>query len=135
MSYKCPVKIRTNDFNFITCSCYYSDWKNIKETEDKSWKFDEIEKGKKSFRKLYYAKKVIVHCCYSCFEKAIMMNPFIINDDNAKAGFCIIKNFLNAFDSCKEICNTCIYFFVNEFKDEFNFVWFLFRWKRFVLYF
>ena len=135
MSYKCPVKIRTNDFNFITCSCYYSDWKNIKETEDESWKFDEIEKGKKSFRKLYYAKKVIVHCCYSCFEKAIMMNPFIINDDNAKAGFCIIKKFLNAFDSCKEICNTCIYFFVNEFKDEFNFVWFLFRWKRFVLYF
>ena len=122
MSYECPVKIRTNDFNFITCSCYYSDWKNIKETEDESWKFDEIEKGKKSFRKLYYAKKVIVHCCYSCFEKAIMMNPFIINDDNAKAGFCIIKNFLNAFDSCKEICNTCIYFFVNEFKDEFNFV-------------
>ena len=45
------------------------------------------------------------------------MNPFIINDDNAKAGFCIIKKFLNAFDSCKEICNTCIYFFVNEFKD------------------
>ena len=135
MSYECPVKIRTNDFNFITYSCYYSDWKNIKETEDESWKFDEIEKGKKSFRKLYYAKKVIVHCCYSCFEKAIMMNPFIINDDNAKAGFCIIKNFLNAFDSCKEICNTCIYFFVNEFKDEFNFFWFLFRWKRFVLYF
>ena len=29
-------KIRTKDFKIITCSCYFSDWKKIKETEDES---------------------------------------------------------------------------------------------------
>ena len=110
MSYECPTKVRTNDFNFITCSCYYSDWKKIKDSEDESWKFDEIEKGKKSFRKLYYSKKIIVHCCYSCFEKAIMMNPFILDEERAPAGYYIIRKYLNAINSCDEICNACIFF-------------------------
>ena len=123
MSYECPTKVRTNDFNFITCSCYYSDWKKIKDSEDESWKFDEIEKGKKLFRKLYYSKKIIVHCCYSCFEKAIMMNPFILDEERAPAGYCIMRKYLNAINSCDEICNACFFgFFVNEFKNEFNFL-------------
>ena len=121
MNYENPVKIKTNDFIFITCSCFYSDWKKIKETEDESWKFDEIEKGKKSLRKLYYHKKSIVHCCYSCFEKSIIMNPFVVDED-AKPGFCIVKKFLNALNSCEEICNACIIFCVTEFKNEFNYV-------------
>ena len=50
-------KIRIKDFTIITCLCYFSDWKKIKETEDESWVFDDIEKGKKSFRKLYFSKK------------------------------------------------------------------------------
>ena len=118
----CEIKLKTNDFNFITCSCYYSDWKRIKNTEDESWKFDEIEKGKKSLSKLFYQKNTVVHCCYSCFEKSIMMNPFVIEDGNAKAGFCIIRKFLNAIDSIEEICPACVLFFVNQFKDEFHFV-------------
>ena len=122
MSYESPVKIRTNDFDFITCSCYYYDWKKIKDNEDESWKFDEIENGKKSFRKLYYSKKIIVHCCHSCFEKSIMMNPFILDEERALAGYCIKRKFLNAINMCDEIFNACILFFVNEFKNEFNFL-------------
>ena len=117
----CPKKIKTNDFTYVTCSCFYSDWKKIKETKDESWKFDEIEKGKKSLRKLYYHKDIVVHCCYSCLEKSIMMNPFIL-DENEKAGHCIMKKFLNGISSCGDICNACIYFFINEFKNEFNYV-------------
>ena len=55
----------------------------------------------------------MVNCCYSCFEKAVMLNPFVLDED-AKAGFCIIRKFLNAIRSCDEICNSCIFFFVNE---------------------
>ena len=118
----CEIKLKTNDFTFITCSCYYYDWKKIKDAENDDWKFDEIEKGKKSLRKLFYQKNVVLHCCCSCFEKAIMMNPFVIEDENAKAGYCIIRKFLKAINSLDEICPACIFFFINEFKDEFNFV-------------
>ena len=118
----CEIKLKTKDFNFITCHCNYSDWKKILDTVDESWKFDEIEKGKKSLRKLFYQKNSIVHCCYSCFEKSIMINPFVIEDKNATVGFCIIRKFLNAIDSIEEICVACIWFFVNKFEDEFHFV-------------
>ena len=112
---------KTNQFNIVTCSCYYSNWKKIKDTNDESWKFDEIENGKKSFRKLFYKQMTIVHCCCSCFDKSIIMNPFIL-DENAPAGYCIMKKFLNSGSSCDEICNACIYFFVDNFKEEFNFL-------------
>ena len=113
--------LKTNHFNITTCSCYYSKWKEIKDTDDESWKFDEIENGKKSFRKLFHKKMTIVHCCYSCFEKAIMMNPFIL-DENAPVGYCIMKRFLNGVHSCDEICNSCVLFFTNTFKHEFKFL-------------
>ena len=114
-------RLKRNQFTIVTCSCYYSNWKEIKETNDESWKFDEIEKGKKFFRKLFHKKMTIVNCCYSCFDKAIIMNPFILSA-GAPSGYCIMKRFLNASSSCDEICNSCVMFFVNEFKDEFHFL-------------
>ena len=53
-----------------------------------------------------------------------MMNPFIVDEERAPAGSCIIRKYLNAINSCDEICNACIFFiFVNEFnKNEFNFL-------------
>lgn len=111
--------LKTKQFKIITCECYYSKWKEIKDTNDESWKFDEIEEGKKSFRKLFHKKMAIAHFCESCFEKAIKMNPFIL-DDNAMSGHCIIMRFLNA-TTCDKICNSCVWFFVNEFKHEFKF--------------
>ena len=47
------------------------------------------------------------------------MNPFIL-DDNAMSGHCIMMRFLNA-TTCDKICNSCVWFFVNEFKHEFKF--------------
>ena len=114
-------KFRTKDFKIVTCSCYFFDWKKIKETEDESWKFDDIEKGRKCFRKVFFSKSTLVHCCHDCFEKAVMLNPFVLNDD-AESGFCILKRFLNAIGSIDEICNACLFFFVNKYENEFNVV-------------
>ena len=50
-------KIRTREFKIITCSCYVSDWKKIRETEDENWKFDEIEKEKKNLLEKFSQKK------------------------------------------------------------------------------
>ena len=38
-------KIRTKDFKIITCSCYFSDWKKIKETEDESFESMDVLKN------------------------------------------------------------------------------------------
>ena len=121
MSYVSPFQVKTSDLKIITCTCFYSSWKEIKDTKDESWKFDEIEKGRKCLRKFYFHKKTIVHCCYSCFEKLIIMNPFVVKEDS-NAGLCIVRKFLNAINSCEEICNACIIFFVTEFENEFNYV-------------
>lgn len=111
---------KTSDFNIATCSCYYSNWKEIKDINDESWKFDEIENGKKSIRKLFHKKMTIFHCCWSCFDKSIMMNPFIL-DENSPAGHCIMRKFMSVGSTNDEVCNACIWFFVENFKKEFNF--------------
>ena len=113
--------LHTNQFKIITCNCFYSIWKEIKDTNDESWQFDKIENGKKSFRKIFYKIMTIVHCCHSCFEKSIMLNPFILKD-GSPSGYCIMKRFLNGINSCDEICNSCIIFFIEEFPSEFKFL-------------
>ena len=50
------IKFKTSDFIIQTCSCHYSIWKKIRDKNDETWKFDEIESGKKSFRKLFHQK-------------------------------------------------------------------------------
>ena len=114
-------KIRTKDFKIVPCSCYFFDWKKIKETEDESWKFDDVEKGRNCFRKLFFSKRTLFHCCHGCFEKAVMLNPFVLNDDD-EVGFCIVKRFLNAIGSVDEICNSCLIFFANKYENKFNVV-------------
>lgn len=115
-------KIRTREFKIITCSCYVSDWKKIRETEDENWKFDEIEKEKKkSFRKVFANKMILLHSCCNCFEKIIMENPFII-EANDLAGHCIMKRFLCAIGSVDDICNGCLSFFISKFENKFNIV-------------
>ena len=51
----------TSDFQIVTCECFCYDWKEIKESKDESWKFDDIEKGKKTFRKFFGNEKTIFH--------------------------------------------------------------------------
>ena len=114
------MRIKTSDFEIATCSSYCSKWKEIKDTNDESWKFDEIESGKESFRKLFHQKMTIFHYCYSCFEKSVMMNPFVLSSD-APAGHCLMAKYGNR-NMCSDICPTCIWFFISQFKDELHFL-------------
>ena len=106
------IKLKTSDFIIQTCSCYYSIWKKIRDKNDETWNFDDIECGKVSFRKLFHQKMTIFHCCYSCFEKVVVMNEIILKSD-ADFGHC-----LKFRRKCPEICNGCIWLFIELFKNE-----------------
>ena len=110
------IKLKTSDFIIQTCVCYYSNWKEIRDLNDEEWKFDKIESGKKSFRKLFHQKMTIFHCCYSCSEKVIMMNPIVMRSDET-VGSCLKGKFVNAVE-CSRICNACVWFFIELFKNE-----------------
>ena len=110
------IKLKTSDFIIQTCSCYYSIWKRIRDKDDETWKFDDIESGKQSFRKLFHQKMTIFHCCYSCFEKVIMMNSIVLKSD-ATVGHCLLFKSANA-TNCSQICNACVWLIVELFKNE-----------------
>ena len=114
------VRLKTKDFKIVTCSCYYSNWKGTKDSDDETWKFDEIELGKPSFRKLFHQKITIFHYCYSCFEKCVMMNPLVLSSD-ALSGFCLVAKNRDQ-NKCEEICSTCIWFFISRFKNDIYFI-------------
>ena len=106
---------KTSDFEIVTCDCFGYEWKKIKETNDESWQFDEIENGKqKTFRKMFADKKIIFHSCYSCMEKSIFMNSIPVRDGR----YCLfgIKQ-----DGVKltDICNGCIYLLITVNKHNF----------------
>ena len=110
------IKLKTSDFIIQTCACYYSNWKEIRDLNDEEWEFDKIESGKKSFRKLFHQKMTIFHCCYSCFEKVIMLNPIVMNSNEA-FGNCLKGKHLNVID-CSQICNGCVCFFITLFDNQ-----------------
>ena len=110
------IKLKTSDFFILTCECYYSNWKEIRKLNDENWEFDKIESGKKSFRKLFHQKMTIFHCCYSCFEKIVMINPIVMNSNDAYGNYLKAK-FVNIRD-CSQICNACVWFFITLFKNE-----------------
>ena len=110
------IKLKTSDFIIQTCSCYYSIWKRIRDKDDETWKFDDIESGKQSFRKLFHQKMTIFHCCYSCFEKVIMMNSILIKSD-ASVGHCLLSKSVN-MANCSQICNARVWLFIELFKNE-----------------
>ena len=39
------IALKTSDFIIQTCSCYCSNWKEIRESNDEKWEFDKIESG------------------------------------------------------------------------------------------
>ena len=110
------IKLKTSDFTIQTCSCYYSIWKRIREKDDETWKFDDIESGKQSFRRLFHWKMSIFHCCYSCFEKVIMMNLILVKSDPS-VGNCLLAKSVNMVN-CSQICNSCVWLFIQLFKNE-----------------
>ena len=107
------IKHKTSDFIIKTCVCFFSNWKEIR---NESWEFDKIECGKKSFRKLFHQKMIIFHCCYSCFEKVIMLNPIVTNSNEA-FGNCLKGKHLNVIE-CSQICNGCVWFFITLFDNQ-----------------
>ena len=110
------LKLKTSDFIIQTCTCHYSIWKRIRDKNDETWEFDDIECDKKSFRKLFHQKMTIFHYCFSCFEKIIMLNPIILRPD-ANTGHCLRAKFLNICD-CQQMCNACVWLFIEMFKNE-----------------
>ena len=110
------INIKTSDLIIQTCDCYYSNWKEIRQSNDEEWNFDKIEFGKKSFRKFFHQKMTIFHFCYSCFEKIIMLNPIVTNANEAY-GNCLKAKFVNA-KKCSEICGGCLWFFIELFKNK-----------------
>ena len=110
---------KTSNFTIITCNCYSYQWNKIKRNKDESWKFDDIENGKDSIRKLFHQKMSIFHCCKSCFEKSVMTNPFTVTS-TTPVGYCLMFN-VKGKVSLDDICNSCIWFFIENFKKEFKF--------------
>ena len=98
------TSFKTSDFKIFTCECFCHQWKKIRETNDESWKFDEIENGKQTFRKLFADKKIIFHCCYSCMEKSIENYDNICYRRGGKIG---------------DICNGCIRFLILKNENDF----------------
>ena len=107
---------KTEDFTIITCNCYSYQWSQIKYAKDESWKFDEIEKGKESFRKFFYEKKSIFHCCEDCLEKSIKTNPFTVNSTKP-VGYCLLL-IARGKIQISQVCDACIWFFVEKFNRE-----------------
>ena len=105
------TSFKTSDFKIVTCECFCYQWKKIKETNDDLWKFDEIEDGKQTFRKLFADKKIIFHCCYSCMQKSILDVP--VSDSTCSYA---IKNYGGKVDN---ICNGRIQLLIQTNKHDF----------------
>ena len=105
---------KTTDFEIVTCDCFRYEWKKIKETNDESWKFDEIENGKQTFRKMFSDAKIIFHCCYSCMEKSIFENPAPISDTR----YCSY-DIKHDGGKLANICNGCIFLLIKTNRHDF----------------
>ena len=113
---------KTADFSITTCDCFANEWRKIKKDGNDHWTFDELENGKKSFRKFFYQKKNILHCCESCFEKALFFHPISLGvtvGPESAHGFCLLARLRNNIPTGK-ICNGCIWFFIEKYPDEFK---------------
>ena len=110
----------TKKIEIVTCSCFADKWKMIKENENDNWKFDEIENSHscKTFRKNFFFEEKLFHCCYDCFTKQILLNPFQLNEK--KSGICIMKKFIGEYTSLDEICLPCLLYFINNYSNCFN---------------
>ena len=101
----------------ICCPCYIAWWKEIKKVKDHSWKFTDIEK-EKSVRKFFYAKNQLFHCCNTCLNGNIFLNPFTLNA--RKQGNCIMKRARGELSSLEEICDPCLLYFMREYQHLFT---------------
>ena len=108
--------LKTSDFKIFTCDCFSTRWKEIIETKDESYKFDEIEKGKKTFRVMFGKQKIILNCCHDCFLQKIF--DAVVYVHNGK-GYCtfFVKN--HGYE-VKKICHGCLWHFISNNENLFS---------------
>ena len=62
----------------------------------------------------------IFHCCNSCLEKSIIMNPFTVSE-KSKVGHCFMAK-MRSLVKTGDICNSCLWYFIQNFEKEFMFI-------------
>ena len=106
---------KTSDFQIVTCKCFSNYWKEIIQTKDESWKFDEIEKGKKTFRVMFGSEKTIFNCCHQCFTKKILEGDVFIHAGKGYCTFAVKNDGLEV----EKVCHGCIWHFISTRKNQF----------------
>ena len=109
---------KTVDFKIVTCDCFYYNWRKIRQSQDETWNFNDIEGGKETLRKMFHQHMTIFHCCNSCLHKAIIMSEVFISPDSLE-GHCILAIKAGRIQ-LQKICNTCVWFFIEKFKEVFK---------------
>lgn len=110
-------KCITNTVTIVCFKCFYQNWKEIRELQNDNWKFDEIENGKKCFRKLFFFLNKLFHCCHECFQAKISISSFQLGDE--WKGYCIARKLLNEI-TVSQICEACILYFINVYSKNFK---------------
>lgn len=111
-------KCITNTVTIVCCECFYQNWKEIRELQNDNCKFDEIENGKKCFRKLFFFLNKLFHCCHECFQAKISISSFQLGDE--WKGYCISRKLLNEITDVSQTCEACILYFINVYSKNFK---------------
>ena len=129
---KNEVNCRLQLDNFIVKSgqCYENYWRSIRESNEEVFQFDYSIEKKKSFRKVFLENKALFHFCAGCLKKAIFNIQFIIvtfqeyySGNNFNQFFVVcettcIAQILKGKCNIENICNGCIQFMLERFKDS-----------------
>ena len=107
---------KTSDFKIFTCDCFSDDLKEITKTKNESWKFTEIEKGKKCFRIMFGEQKIILSCCHDCFLKKIFATDVYVHNDK---GNCTFSTRYDGYE-VEKICHGCVYHFISNNTNLFS---------------
>ena len=112
------TSFKTVDFKIVTCDCFYYNWRKIRQNQDETWNFNDIEGGKETLRKMFHEHMTIFHCCNSCLHKAIIMNQISIPPNSVK-GYCILS-IKAGRTPIEKICNVCTWLLIEKFKEAFK---------------
>ena len=72
MSYEFPFKIKTSDLKFITCSCYYSTWKELKKLKTKVGNLKKLKMGENLLESFISIKKLLFIVVIAVSKKQLL---------------------------------------------------------------
>ena len=118
--------------NFIVncCQCYENYWRSTRESNEEVFLFDYSIEKKKIFRKIFLENMSFFYFCAGCLKKAIFNIQFIIvtfqeyySGNNFNQFFVVcettcIAQILKGKCNIEDICNGCIQFMLERFKDS-----------------